>query len=65
MTRRVGVVGGSMMGLAAAAAAAGLLTLSPGEPIANPHYAHRVKPRKQRHKPDRSKKQFLLKGIRP
>jgi hypothetical protein len=61
--RRVGIVGRSVLGLAAAAAAAGLL--APGEPIANPHYAHRTKPPKVRRKPDRSKKQFLLKGIRP
>lgn len=55
-----------MMGMAAAAAAAGLLTLAPGAITTSPHYAHPTKPRKRRHKPaDRSKKQFLLKGIRP
>ncbi|MCK1322097.1 hypothetical protein IVA94_14595 [Bradyrhizobium sp. 156] len=63
MTRRIGIISGSAMGMAAAMAAAGLLSV--GEPIASPRYAHRSKPLKVRHKPDRSKKQFMLKGVRP
>lgn len=53
------------MGMAAAIAAAGMLSLAPGEPTATPHYAHRDKPRKRNRKQDRSKKQYLLKGVRP
>lgn len=51
-----------MLGLAAAAAAAGILSV--GAPIST-HYAHRTKPMKIRRKSDRSKKQYLLKGVRP
>lgn len=56
---------GAMSGMALAAAAAAMLSPGPSEPYRPLHHSVRYKPRRVKKQADRSKKQFLLKGVRP
>jgi hypothetical protein len=56
---------GAMSGMALAAAAAAMMSPGPSESYRPLHHSVRYKPRRAKKQADRSKKQFLLKGVRP
>ena len=64
--KSIGIVGGAGRGMMTAATAAALLAgMGISEPVRSAGVKTRQRPKRARKQADRSRKEFLLKGIRP